>query len=93
MTKEKKATSKKTSKAKSVKVNEDQFDLIIDFGPAHEAVEQKEKEIEVEIAYRDVMDNNHLENEAMVEDDKAPVIKKNPWYKRLGKAIKDWFNR
>ena len=37
MTKEKKTTStKKTSKAKLVKVEEKPFDLIIDFGPAHE---------------------------------------------------------
>lgn len=89
MTKEKKSTSKKTSKAKAVKVNKDQFDLIIDFGPAHEAAEQREKEIEREIAYRDI--ESYFGGED--EEEKAPEIKTSSWYKRLGKAIKQWFNR
>lgn len=53
MTKEKKTTStKKTSKAKLVKVEEKPFDLIIDFGPAHENEARKEIELAEEIAYR-----------------------------------------
>lgn len=87
MAKEKKATSKKTSKAKTVKVNNEQFDLIIDFGPAHKAEEAREKEIEKEIAFREVLSQNAI----LVEE--APEKTKTPWYKRLGKAIKNWFNR
>lgn len=95
MAKEKKATSKKTSKAKTVKVNNEQFDLIIDFGPAHKAEEAREKEfawidpldVEKEIAFREVLSQNAI----LVEE--APEKTKTPWYKRLGKAIKNWFNR
>jgi hypothetical protein len=86
MAKEKKATSKKTSKAKTVKVNNEQFDLIIDFGPAHKAEEAREKEIEREIAFQETLSQNAI----LVE---APEKTKTPWYKRLGKAIKNWFNR
>lgn len=79
MTKEKKTTStKKTSKAKLVKVEEKPFDLIIDFGPAHENEARKEIELAEEIAYREKMD---------LKPTKAP------WYKRLGLKIKQWFNR
>lgn len=88
MTKEKKSTSKKTSKAKTVKVNEDQFDLIIDFGPAHKAQDEQEKQIAKEIAYREFEEMVVMP----VEEDEAPVIK-TPWYKRLGNTIKKWFNR
>lgn len=86
MTKEKKTTStKKTSKAKLVKVEEKPFDLIIDFGPAHENEARKEIELAEEIAYRE---KKEAYSKSM---DLRPT--KAPWYKRLGLKIKQWFNR
>lgn len=86
MTKEKKTTSiKKTSKAKLVKVEEKPFDLIIDFGPAHENEDRKEIELAEEIAYRE---KKEAYSKSM---DLKPT--KAPWYKRLGLKIKQWFNR
>ena len=84
MTKEKKTTStKKTSKAKLVKVEEKPFDLII--GPAHENEDRKEIELAEEIAYRE---KKEAYSKSM---DLKPT--KAPWYKRLGLKIKQWFNR
>lgn len=86
MTKEKKTTStKKTSKVKLVKVEEKPFDLIIDFGPAHENEDRKEIELAEEIAYRE---KKEAYSKSM---DLKPT--KAPWYKRLGLKIKQWFNR
>lgn len=86
MTKEKKTTStKKTSKSKLVKVEEKPFDLIIDFGPAHENEDRKEIELAEEIAYRE---KKEAYSKSM---DLKPT--KAPWYKRLGLKIKQWFNR
>ena len=86
MTNEKKATStKKTSKAKLVKVEEKPFDLIIDFGPAHENEDRKEIELAEEIAYRE---KKEAYSKSM---DLKPT--KAPWYKRLGLKIKQWFNQ
>lgn len=82
MTKEKKSTSKKTSKDKTVKVNKNQFDLIIDFGPAHKAEEEREIELALQ----------QLENELQMEAQKAKAIN-TPWYKKLSKAFSNWFNR
>lgn len=88
MTKEKKTTStKKTSKAKLVKVEEKPFDLIIDFGPAHENEDRKEIELAEEIAYREKK-RSLFKNLWILKPTKAP------WYKRLGlKRSKQWFNR
>lgn len=80
MTKEKKSTSKKTSKAKSVEVTPaNEFDLIINFGPAEKAQAAKESEIESQIL-------QHALKEA-VKDINAP------WYKKAWKRLKNLFNR
>ena len=82
MTKEKKTTStKKTSKAKLVKVEEKPFDL----GPAHENEDRKEIELAEEIAYR--------EKKEAYSKSMDLKLTKAPWYKRLGLKIKQWFNR
>ena len=63
MTKEKKTTStKKTSKAKLVKVEEKPFDLIIDFGPAHENEDRKE----IELAAAKLVEDKQAEDKASI---------------------------